>query len=110
MNSSNNKTNQNVNTKEFQDGSISIWDIIIGIIIGVVISAIGFCWLKKYRKTNSKSKESTQKITAEDKALTTEVKMKKKIQVSINLQKPLTFKLKKKAKPIKKILTMKHGQ
>lgn len=61
MNSSNNKTNQNVNTKEFQDGSISIWDIIIGIIIGVVISAIGFCWLKKYRKTNSKSKESTQK-------------------------------------------------
>lgn len=56
MNSSNNKTNQNVNTKEFQDGSISIWDIIIGIIIGVVISAIGFCWLKKYRKTNSKSK------------------------------------------------------
>ena len=77
MNSSNNKTNQNVNTKEFQDGSISIWDIIIGIIIGVVISAIGFCWLKKYRKTNSKSKESIQKITAEDKALTTEVKNEK---------------------------------
>lgn len=50
MNSSNNKTNQNVNTKEFQDGSISIWDIIIGIIIGVVISAIGFCWLKNIEK------------------------------------------------------------
>lgn len=77
MNSSNNKTNQNVKTNEFQDGSNSIWDIIIGIIIGVVISAIGFCWLKKYRKTNSKSKESTQKTTAEDKALTTEVKNEK---------------------------------
>ena len=42
-----------------------------------MISTIGFCWLKKYRKTNSKSKESTQKITAEDKALTTEVKNEK---------------------------------
>lgn len=83
MNSSNNKTNQNVKTNEFQDGSNSIWDIIIGIIIGVVISAIGFCWLKKYRKTNSKSKESTQKTTAEDKALTTEVKNEKE-NASIN--------------------------
>lgn len=87
---SNNK--KNIPPKEAQ-GKPNLLYIIIGIIIGGAISVTGLFIFKKYKKTNSTSKSNTQKATAEDKSLPTEVKNEKE-DASINQLEPSDVRVK----------------